>query len=100
MSRKNNQTTRKNAHKFALEREKTNQLKREAKAKKTAHKLAAAGNVKKTTNKNKSKGIRLKKGVTVKGIKITDADSKKRAKALLKAQQAMEAMDVNEWEEA
>ena len=34
------------------------------------------------------------------GIKITDADSKKKARQLLAAEQAMQSMDVDEWEEA
>ena len=33
------------------------------------------------------------------GIKITDAESKKKARELLAAEQAIRSMDIDEWEE-
>lgn len=95
MSKKNNRHTAANYHNFTLERERVNQLKKDKKAKKTNDKLAAGGKVKKTAHK----GIRLRKGVRVRGIRITDAESKQEARKLLAAEQAMQGMEVDEWEE-
>ena len=44
--------------------------------------------------KTKRKGIRVKKGVRVKGIKVTDAASKRKVRRLLAAQQALREMQV------
>eukprot|EP00877_Chromochloris_zofingiensis_P005883 jgi/Chrzof1/1548/Cz10g12020.t1 len=53
----------------------------------------AAGGVEKL---RKQKGIRIRKGVRIKGIKITDSDSKKAALQRLKAEQAMRLMEVEQ----
>lgn len=94
MSKKNKLSTRKNSHSHILEREKADQLKRQTKAKKIDKKVNKAKKDGKVV-KNKFKGIRIKKGVRIKGIKVTDADSKKKAIKLLKAEQAMREMDVD-----
>ncbi|DBB04880.1 TPA: hypothetical protein ACH3X3_010166 [Trebouxia sp. C0006] len=94
MSKKNKLSTRKNSHSHILEREKADQLKRTAKANKTNKKVTKAKKEGKTV-RNKFKGIRIKKGVRIKGIKVTDADSKKKAIKLLKAEQAMKQMDID-----
>ncbi|KAK9828824.1 hypothetical protein WJX72_002274 [[Myrmecia] bisecta] len=99
MSKKNNLNTRKKQHKFDLEREKAAAIEKQRKQEKKARqqkadsKLAASGNIKKGS-KAQRRGFRIKKGVTIKGIKITDAASKKKALQVLAAEQAMREMDV------
>ncbi|KAL3161475.1 hypothetical protein ABBQ32_010356 [Trebouxia sp. C0010 RCD-2024] len=94
MSKKNKLSTRKNSHSHILEREKADQLKRTAKAHKTDRKVSKANKDGKVV-KRKFKGIRIRKGVRIKGIKVTDADSKKKALKVLKAEQAMREMDID-----
>lgn len=94
MSKKNKLSTRKNSHSHILEREKADQLKKTHKAQKTNTKVSSAKKEGKPI-KNKFKGIKIKKGVRIKGIKITDADSKKKALKVLKAEQAMKQMDID-----
>lgn len=77
----------------AVEKEQTlqKQKKSEKKAAKQAAKLGAAP----AATKPKRKGFRIKKGVRVKGIKVTDAASKKKIKKILAAEQALREMDVD-----
>jgi len=94
MSKKNNLAIRARQHAFDLKREKEQRLEREKKAEKHKRKIerqAAAGVVKK-----KTKGIRIRKGVRIRGIKVTDADSRREALQRLKAEAAMSKMDIEE----
>lgn len=95
MSKKNNLKTRKNAHDYALQREKDLEQKRVAKQerKKQAResKMSVDGGTKKT--KKKTKGIRLKKNVVFRGIKIKDAASKQKVKEMIKEQVGMDIDD-------
>lgn len=91
MSKKNKLSTRRNAHAFDLEREKKHADAVKKKQEKKAAKAAKGGVVKK-----KSKGIRVRKGVKIKGIKVTDSDSKKKVLQLLKAEEAMRHMEVED----
>jgi len=77
----------------AVEKELTlqKQKKSEKKAAKQAAKLGAAP----AATKAKRKGFRIKKGVRIKGIKVTDAASKKKVKQILAAEQALREMDVD-----
>ncbi|PNW83089.1 hypothetical protein CHLRE_06g306100v5 [Chlamydomonas reinhardtii] len=91
MSKKNNKGTKRKAHDFDLQREK-------AEAEKRAAKLAKQQNagVKKV---KKSKGVRIRKGVVLKGIKVVDAESKQKVrKELAKAARvkARSRMDVDD----
>ncbi|KAG2436157.1 hypothetical protein HYH02_011661 [Chlamydomonas schloesseri] len=91
MSKKNNKGTKRKAHDFDLQREK-------AEAEKRAAKLAKKQNagVKKV---KKSKGVRIRKGVVLKGIKVVDAESKQKVrKELAKAarSKARSRMDVDD----
>ncbi|EFJ52052.1 hypothetical protein VOLCADRAFT_87197 [Volvox carteri f. nagariensis] len=75
MSKKNNKGTKRKAHEFDLQREK-------AEAEKRASKLAKKhqAGVKKL---KKNKGVRIRKGVVIKGIKVVDAESKAKVKSVL-----------------
>eukprot|EP00775_Hariotina_reticulata_P003953 gene3952-4206_t len=95
MSKKNNRKiiARKHAHDLALEKaakEKAQKAQQKSERKKERQ-LAATGAV-----KTKRKGLKLKKGFRVKGIKITDADSKKRVLQILKREQAAQVMEVEQ----
>ncbi|GIL83099.1 hypothetical protein Vretimale_11409 [Volvox reticuliferus] len=91
MSKKNNKGTKRKAHDFDLQREK-------AEAEKRAAKLAKKQNagVKKV---KKNKGVRIRKGVVIKGIKVVDAESKAKVKSVIaKAAKAKAKakMDIDE----
>ncbi|KXZ54534.1 hypothetical protein GPECTOR_4g599 [Gonium pectorale] len=92
MSKKNNKSTKRKAHDFDLQREKQEAEKRAKKLAKTQQ--AGVQKVK------KSKGVRIRKGVTVKGIKVVDAETKSKVKAVLakaakaKAKSRMEVDDA------
>ena len=73
----------------ALQKAKKAEKKAEKQPDKHAAKLGVAPAV-----KTKRKGIRVKKGVRVKGIKVTDAASKRKVRRLLAAQQALREMQV------
>jgi hypothetical protein len=75
MSKKNNKATKRNRHDFDIQREKEEAGQRAAKL----AKKQKAG-VKKV---KKSKGVRIRKGVVVKGIKVVDAESKAKLKAVI-----------------
>lgn len=100
MSKKNNLTTRKNAHKYDLEREKEAKEKREKALKKKDQKLKTKKQVDKPKSKTALKfsrrGFRIKKNVTIKGIKVVDGSSKKKIRKLLAAEAAMREMEVEE----
>ncbi|KAF8065584.1 hypothetical protein HT031_003185 [Scenedesmus sp. PABB004] len=93
MSKKNNRAimARKHAHDLALEKAAREAAQRkQAKAdRKKARQLAATGEV-----KTKRKGLRIRKGVKIRGIKITDSESKRRALELLQSEQAAKVMDA------
>ena len=93
MSKKNSKATRARIHAADLAKERALAAKKQTKQLKTAAKAArtqvagASGGIKK-----KVKGIRVKKGVRIKGIKVVDSESKKAALAALKAAAAENAM--------
>ncbi|WIA36571.1 hypothetical protein OEZ86_007863 [Tetradesmus obliquus] len=95
MSKKNNKKiiARKHAHDLKLEKEAQEKLKKqqEKAQRKKERQLAATGVV-----KTKRKGLRIRKGVRVKGIKVVDADSKKAVLNLLKQEQAEKLMEVDD----
>ncbi|KAF6251223.1 hypothetical protein COO60DRAFT_1702446 [Scenedesmus sp. NREL 46B-D3] len=95
MSKKNNKKiiARKHAHDLKLEKEARDKLqKQQEKAqRKKDRQLAATGVV-----KTKRKGLRIRKGVRVKGIKVVDAESKRRVLDLLKQEQAEKLMEVDD----
>ena len=74
---------------MALQKAKKAEKKAEKQPDKHAAKLGVAPAL-----KTKRKGIRVKKGVRVKGIKVTDAASKRKVCRLLAAQQALREMQV------
>ncbi|KAL6770058.1 hypothetical protein ACKKBG_A33435 [Auxenochlorella protothecoides x Auxenochlorella symbiontica] len=97
MSKKNNLTTRQNAHKFALEREKAEREKREKKKEKVVTKAQKAPvEGKAIAKKSKFKGVRIKRNRTIRGIKIKDAESRQKVREVLAAEQAMKEMAVDE----
>ncbi|KAK3246616.1 hypothetical protein CYMTET_43854 [Cymbomonas tetramitiformis] len=83
MSKKNNLSTRVRYHNFDKEREAAAEKKKVAKAKKTIEKKrtkSMAG-----TSKPKLKnGIKIKRKVAIRGIKIRTAEDKERVKDILK----------------
>lgn len=89
MSKKNKLSTRRAAHAFDLERER---VEREQKLKKQAKKQEK---VLKGVVKPKQKGIRIRKGVRVRGIIVKDSDSKKKALKILRKEKAMRSMEVD-----
>lgn len=94
MSKKNSKSTRQRILAADLARERALAAKRDVKATKKAAKAAAnplTGGV-----KRKVKGVRVKKGVRIKGIKVVDAESKKAAIAALRAAAAESCMAVDE----
>eukprot|EP00879_Flechtneria_rotunda_P008099 GHRR01008483.1.p1 GENE.GHRR01008483.1~~GHRR01008483.1.p1 ORF type:complete len:141 (+),score=61.35 GHRR01008483.1:122-544(+) len=94
MSKKNNRKiiARKHAHDLQCEKEAQQKLARKQQKieRKKERQLAATGAV-----ATKQKGLRLRKGAKVKGIKVTDAESKRKVLELLKAEQAAKHMDVD-----
>mmetsp|Transcript_4127 Transcript_4127/g.11979 ORF Transcript_4127/g.11979 Transcript_4127/m.11979 type:complete len:93 (-) Transcript_4127:4977-5255(-) len=81
MSKKNNQNTRRKQHSFDLAKEAEAKKKSQKKAQAASQKLSAKPDLKK---KKKTKGIRIKKNVTVAGIRVRDAASKRAAKEAVK----------------
>ncbi|GFR49040.1 hypothetical protein Agub_g11064 [Astrephomene gubernaculifera] len=75
MSKKNNKSTKRKAHEFDLQREK-------AEADERAKKLAKKQNAG-VQKVKKNKGVRIRKGVVVKGIKVVDAETKSKVKSVL-----------------
>lgn len=92
MSKKNNKTTKRNVHNVDIQREKEANAAKQKKAEKKRAALATKGGA---TLKKKVKGVRIRKGVTIKGIKVVDSESKKKLKKLLKARAAMNEMEVD-----
>ena len=80
MSKKNNLGTRKRIHDADLRKEKEDRAKREAIQKKKQEALKAGG----IQKEKKTKAIRIRKGVKIMGVKIKDAESKKKAIKLMK----------------
>mmetsp|Transcript_10016 Transcript_10016/g.23885 ORF Transcript_10016/g.23885 Transcript_10016/m.23885 type:complete len:93 (+) Transcript_10016:130-408(+) len=82
MSKKNKLSTRRNAHQADLAKEKNAAIRKKQKEeRKVQNKLPAGGSLK---NKTKKKGIRLRKNVKIRGIKVKDAESKQAVRELLK----------------
>ena len=75
MSKKNDKGAKRRAHDFDVQREKEEAEKR---AIKLAKKQKAG-----IQKVKKSKGVRIRKGVVIKGIKVTDAESKSKVKAMV-----------------
>jgi len=110
MSRKNNLSKRKNQSDFDQRREEELKAKQDAKRLRKAvnaqvrQEAAASASAKHkplavnsgAVSKKKTKGFRMKKNVTVKGVKITDSDSKKEAQARLQALKAEQALALME----
>lgn len=96
MSKKNNQATRRNLHAARLAKEKEEAEKRKAKQEHKAARLAAADRMgvqaPKRLKKKAKKGVRIKKHVVVRGVKVTDAESKRKIKEMLAAEEAMRDM--------
>lgn len=82
MSKKNNKHTRANRRTFDLEREKREAEAKMLKLQKKAMKPEAG---------KKVKGVRVRKGVVIKGIKVVDSDSKKKVVRILKKRAAAKA---------
>ena len=94
MSKKNKLSTRRSQHEYELQLEREAREKREAKRAKIQRKQAAkaARGVTKSSvvvRKNNRRGIRLKKNSVVRGIRIKNADTKRKAKRLLMAEAAL-----------
>ncbi|CAK0782863.1 hypothetical protein CVIRNUC_006058 [Coccomyxa viridis] len=101
MSKKNKKSTKRAQHDFDVQREKLEVVKKQLKVQKKQQKVVASKDTPK--KKLKQKGIRIRKGVRIRGIKITDAASKKKARDTLEAEAALRKMDVEsnlDWEEA
>ncbi|KAI8472245.1 MAG: hypothetical protein J3K34DRAFT_519867 [Monoraphidium minutum] len=99
MSKKNNKSIKARAHAHDIEREKLERErlaklaeKNERKQQRREARAVAAGGVAK---KGKKKGYRIRKGVQIKGIKVTDAESKAKLLHVLKAEQAAKMMDAD-----
>lgn len=96
MSKKNNQGTRRNMHAARLEKEKEDADKRKAKSEYKKDRLAAADRMgvaaPKRLKRKAKKGVRIKKHVVVRGIKVTDAESKQKIKEVLAAEHAMKEL--------
>lgn len=95
MSKKNSKATRARILAADLAREKALAARRATKAAKRAARAAVAGGTTGAAAKRKVKGVRVKKGVRIKGIKVVDAESKKAAIAALRAAAADAAMDTD-----
>uniref|UniRef100_A0A7S0UIA3 Uncharacterized protein n=1 Tax=Polytomella parva TaxID=51329 RepID=A0A7S0UIA3_9CHLO len=80
MSKKNNKGTKRRQHTFDLQREKELLQLQKVKQDKKEQSICARGGI----TKVKSKGFRLRKGAVIKGIKVTDSESKKKIKLLVK----------------
>ncbi|PRW45646.1 OTU domain-containing protein isoform X1 [Chlorella sorokiniana] len=93
MSKKNNQQTRQRMHAARLEKEKEDAAKRDAKLAKKQQRLKAAESMgvaaPKRLKRKQKKGVRIKKHVVIRGVKITDAESKRKVKEMLAAEEAM-----------
>ncbi|BDA45786.1 hypothetical protein COCOBI_07-5730 [Coccomyxa sp. Obi] len=99
MSKKNKKSTQRARHANDLQREKLEVVKKQLKVQKKEKKQAVSP----AKPKKKLKGIRIRKGARVKGIKIVDAASKKKALEALAAEQELRRMEVESnagWEEA
>ncbi|GAB4821294.1 hypothetical protein N2152v2_008340 [Parachlorella kessleri] len=100
MSKKNNKHTRQRHLEAAKEREKEALLKRQDKLQKRkaddSKKDTSLGVKATATKKTKKKAIRIKKNVVIRGIKVRDAESKKKVKEVLAAEEAMREMMVDE----
>ncbi|CAL5220317.1 g2306 [Coccomyxa viridis] len=99
MSKKNKKSTKRAQHAFDVQRERLEVVKKQLKVQKKQQKATPV----KDSPKKKLKGIRIRKGVRIRGIKITDAASKKKARDTLEAEAALRKMDVEsnvDWEEA
>ncbi|KAK9904339.1 hypothetical protein WJX75_009624 [Coccomyxa subellipsoidea] len=99
MSKKNKKSTQRKRHAHDLQREKLDVVKRQLKVQKKEKKQT----ISQAKPKKKLKGIRIRKGAHVKGIKIVDAASKKKAREALAAEQELRRMEVEStagWEEA
>lgn len=94
MSKKNNKSTKKRAHSFALRREADDAAKRKVTQEKKAAKAMKNPGVKKAQPKKK-KGLRIRKNVVIRGVKVKDAETKKKVKKILAAEAAMREMQVD-----
>mmetsp|Transcript_8314 Transcript_8314/g.21447 ORF Transcript_8314/g.21447 Transcript_8314/m.21447 type:complete len:94 (-) Transcript_8314:944-1225(-) len=88
MSKKNKLSTRRKQHAFNIEREKAMKKERDEKLEKKKEKMKnkMKGVIVKKKNK---RGIKLKKNAVVKGIKIKNAETKRKAKQRLMAEAAL-----------
>uniref|UniRef100_A0A7S0WYW1 Uncharacterized protein n=1 Tax=Chlamydomonas leiostraca TaxID=1034604 RepID=A0A7S0WYW1_9CHLO len=91
MSKKNKKSTRRNLHTFDIEREKAEAEKRQKEQEKKTLALASKGIEKPT---KKSKKLRLRKGVRVRGVVVKDAATRKKAMKLVAQEKAMKLMEV------
>jgi hypothetical protein len=92
MSKKNNKGTRRRRHEHDLQREKEAAQEIAKKSQKMEEKLKVTN----TKPRKKVTGIRIRKNVTVKGIKVNDSDTKKKVKLLLKQECLSRHMDMND----
>eukprot|EP01026_Neomeris_dumetosa_P060092 TRINITY_DN5647_c0_g1_i1.p3 TRINITY_DN5647_c0_g1~~TRINITY_DN5647_c0_g1_i1.p3 ORF type:complete len:106 (-),score=28.04 TRINITY_DN5647_c0_g1_i1:49-366(-) len=103
MSKKNNQKKKKELYKADLERDKQLQLKKKKADEKFQRLLAVNPKMQIQKKKTKRKGIRVRRGMRIRGIKIVDKESKEAVLQKLKAEQAMKMMvdekEDEEWEE-
>lgn len=86
MSKKNNKATKRKAHEFDIQREKQEA---EQRAKKLEKKQ------KNGVQKKTGKGVRIRKGVVLKGIKVVDSESKKKVKKIIAKMAATKHMEVD-----
>lgn len=106
MSRKNNRKIRARAHEFALKKDKEERAKKEKKEERKKQsketldimmKLDIGGKRPSSlssisapvTKKMKRKGVRLRKNSMVRGVRIKDAESRKKVKEILAAEESM-----------
>mmetsp|Transcript_5481 Transcript_5481/g.14258 ORF Transcript_5481/g.14258 Transcript_5481/m.14258 type:complete len:94 (+) Transcript_5481:255-536(+) len=82
MSKKNKLSTRRRQHKADLEKEKADAIKKRQKADKKLQKNMSTELAKKAVFKKK-KGIKLRKNMTIRGIKVVDSESRQAALAAL-----------------
>mmetsp|Transcript_5907 Transcript_5907/g.11532 ORF Transcript_5907/g.11532 Transcript_5907/m.11532 type:complete len:114 (-) Transcript_5907:1433-1774(-) len=111
MSKKNNRKLRHQAHQYALRKEKEEREKQQKKIERKKQNEETLNIMKKleidsnrkpqavsklgatvSKKKTKRKGVRLRKNTVVRGIKIKDAESKKRVKEILAAEETMRDM--------
>eukprot|EP01023_Acetabularia_acetabulum_P066110 TRINITY_DN8865_c0_g2_i1.p2 TRINITY_DN8865_c0_g2~~TRINITY_DN8865_c0_g2_i1.p2 ORF type:complete len:104 (-),score=17.29 TRINITY_DN8865_c0_g2_i1:213-524(-) len=99
MSRKNCQKRKREQHQADLERDKLIQKQRQKAQDKTLKRLAITKQL--TKKKKKTKGVRVKRGMRIRGIRVVDKESKNAVLQKLKEEQAMKMLvdEEEEWEE-